>query len=255
MNYESIKQLLCKSFCREIGFQEYKDGAIISLPIYDRDGDAYSIYLNETSGGWSLSDGASTIMRLSYENDIDALLKGSRFELLSSYVKEAGATYDDGELLMEVAADHLMTGLFDFTKLMSRISDLALLKHHRVNSNFKEQLKEALHSILPKHLIHENYIVPNLENAQDYAIDYKIDADIPLFIFAANNKESVRLSIITIQYLEKYNVEFNSMVILEDKDKIPSQDVSRLMYAANDIIPDFHQIEAIKKKIKHRLSA
>lgn len=253
MNYDLIKQQLCNSFCRQIGFKEYKNGAIISLPIYDNDGDAYSIYLNETTGGWSLSDGASTIMRLSYENDIDTLLKGSRLDLLNAYVAEAGAEYDDGELILNIPADQLITGLFEFTKLMNRISDIALLKFHRASSTFKEQLKESLFDILSKDSIHENYIVPSLPNAEDYIIDYKIDAEIPLFIFAANNKDSVRLSIITMQYLEKYNIDFNSIVILEDMAKIPSQDMSRLMLAANDIIPDFHQKEAISKKIKHRL--
>lgn len=255
MNYESVRQLLCNSFCREIGFKEYGNGAIISLPVYDRDGDAFSIYLTEGTAGWQLSDGASTIMRLSYENDIDNLLKGSRLELFNSYIKEAGAVYDDGELLMEVSADQLMTGLFEFTKLMNRISDVALLKLHRTSSTFKEQLRQALIGILDRNLIHENYIVPNLPSAEDYTIDYKIDAETPLFIFAANNKESVRLSIITLQYLEKHNIDFNSMVILEDIDKIPSKDVSRLMLAANDIIPDFHLTDAIDKKIKHRIIA
>ncbi|MFL1385997.1 DUF1828 domain-containing protein [Acinetobacter baumannii] len=255
MNYKSLRNLLCNSFCREIGFKEYKNGAIISLPVYDRDGDAFSIYVNEITGGWQLSDGASTLMRLSYENDLDTLLKGSRLELFDSYVQEAGAIYDDGELIMQVSADHLLNGLFEFTKLLNRVSDIALLKHHRTSSSFKEQLREALMGILDKNIIHENYIVPNIPNAEDYTIDYKVDADTPLFIFAANNKESVRLSIITMQYLEKHNIDFNSLVILEDLSKLTNQDLNRLLIAANDVIPDFHQIDVISKKINHRISA
>ena len=128
MNYQSVKQLLCSSFCREIGFKVLKHGFIVSLPSYDRDGDAHSIYVTESNAGWLLSDGASTVMRLSYENDLDTLLKGSRLELFESYVKEAGVEYDDGELLLDVAADQLLTGLFTLTHLMKRISDIALLK-------------------------------------------------------------------------------------------------------------------------------
>lgn len=255
MNHESLKNLLCNNFCREIGFKEYKDGAIISLPVYDRDGDAFSIYLNETTGGWLLSDGASTLMRLSYENDLDGLLKGSRLELFNAYVAEAGAEYDDGEILKQVPADQLMTGLFEFTKLLGRVSDISLLKLHRTSSTFKEQIRDTLMSLLNRNIIHENYIVPNIPNAQDYTIDYKVDAETPLFIFAANNKESVRLSIITMQYLEKHKVDFNSMVILEDMGKISNQDLNRLMIAANDVVPDFHQIDVIEKKIHHRVPA
>ena len=65
-NYQDVKQLLCHSFCREIGFKELKNGFIVSLPTYDRDGDAFSIYVSAIAGGWRLSDGASTVMRLSY---------------------------------------------------------------------------------------------------------------------------------------------------------------------------------------------
>ncbi|MDM1771065.1 DUF1828 domain-containing protein [Acinetobacter indicus] len=254
MNYELIKQLLCDSFCRDIGFKEFKNGAIVSLPVYDRDGDAFSIYLNEITGGWSLSDGASTIMRLSYENDIDTLLKGSRLELFNSFVEEANAEYDDGELIMRVPADQLITGLFEFTKLMNRVSDLALLRQFRTVSNFKEQLRDALLSILPSHQIHENYIVPGISNAEDYVIDYMIDSDTPLFLFGAANKDAVRLSIITIQYLEKNNINFNSLVVLEDAGKIPMPDFKRLLIAANEVIPDITEKEALGKKIMHRLA-
>lgn len=254
MKYSSVKQLLCNSFCRDIGFKELKNGsAIISLPNYDRDGDAYSIYLKESTSGWLLSDGASTIMRLSYEHEIDDLLKGSRLELFNSHISDAGAEYDDGELFINVPADQLLYGLFTLTNLMSRINDIALLKQYRIASSFKDELRDVLLSILPKEKVHENYIVPNLPNAEDYTIDYKIDAEVPLFLFAANNKDAVRLSVITLQHLEKHGVEFNSIVVLDDSNKIPKQDMNRLMGVANDFVPDLAQIDIIKKKISHRL--
>jgi len=253
MKINEVKQLLCNSFCRDIGFKETRNGAIVSLPIFDMDGDAFSIYLSEITGGWRLSDGASTVMRLSYENDLDTLLKGSRFDLFNNYVVEAGAEYDDGEFTMQIPADQLVMGLFEFTRLLNRISDLALLKQHRVVSTFKDQLREALFSLLPSDQIHENYRVPGLPNADDYVIDYMVEAETPLFLFGASNKDSVRLSIITMQYLEKHDINFNSLVILEDSSKLPTQDLNRLMIAANDIIPNLHEMQAIEKKIKHRL--
>lgn len=253
MKINEVKQLLCSSFCRDIGFKETKYGAIVSLPVYDMDGDAFSIYLSEITGGWRLSDGANTVMRLSYENDLDSLFKGSRLDLFNNYVAEANAEYDDGELVLQIPADQLIAGLFEFTRLLSRVSDLALLKQHRVASTFKDQLRDAIFSLIPNDKIHENYRVPGLPNADDYVIDYMIDAETPLFLFGASNKDSVRLSIITMQYLEKHDINFNSLVILEDSSKLPTQDLNRLMIAANDIIPNLHELQAIDRKIKHRL--
>lgn len=254
MNIEAVKQLLCNSFCRDIGFKEIKGGLILSLPMYDRDGDAFSIYVKETAGGWLLSDGANTIMRLGYENNLDSLLKGSRLDLMFNYIADASAEYDDGEFSMQVPADQLMPGLFEFTKLLSRVSDLALLKQHRIASTFKDELRDALYSLLDKNIIHENYIVPNLPNGSDYVIDYMIEASTPLFLFGASNKDAVRLSIITMQHLEKNKINFNSLVVLEDFSKIPTQDSSRLLLAANDIIPSLSEIEAISRKIQHRIA-
>ncbi|MCU4539306.1 DUF1828 domain-containing protein [Acinetobacter bereziniae] len=253
MKINEVKQLLCSSFCRDIGFKETKYGAIVSLPVFDMDGDAFSIYLSEITGGWRLSDGANTVMRLSYENDLDSLFKGSRLDLFNNYVAEANAEYDDGELILQIPADQLIAGLFEFTRLLNRVSDLALLKQHRVVSTFKDQLRDALFSLIPNDKIHENYRVPGLPNADDYVIDYMIDAETPLFLFGASNKDSVRLSIITMQYLEKHGINFNSLVILEDSSKLPTQDLNRLMIAANDIIPNLHELQAIDRKIKHRL--
>lgn len=253
MKINEVKQLLCSSFCRDIGFKETKYGAIVSLPVYDMDGDAFSIYLSEITAGWRLSDGANTVMRLSYENDLDSLFKGSRLDLFNNYVAEANAEYDDGELILQIPADQLIAGLFEFTRLLSRVSDLALLKQHRVASTFKDQLRDAIFSLIPTDKIHENYRVPGLPNADDYVIDYMIDAETPLFLFGASNKDSVRLSIITMQYLEKHDINFNSLVILEDSSKLPTQDLNRLMIAANDIIPNLHELQAIDRKIKHRL--
>ncbi|WP_151676090.1 MULTISPECIES: DUF1828 domain-containing protein [Acinetobacter] len=252
-NYQDVKQLLCHSFCREIGFKELKNGFIVSLPTYDRDGDAFSIYVSAIAGGWRLSDGASTVMRLSYENELDVLLKGSRLELFESYIHECGAEYDDGEFIIEVQADKLISGLFSLTSLMNRVSDLALLKQHRATSSFKDDLRDVLYSILGKEKVHENYIVPNLPNAEDYTIDYMIEADTPLFLFAANNKDAIRLSVITMQHLEKCKINFNSIVVLDDSSKIPKQDMNRLMSVANDFVPDLSDIEVMKKKISHRL--
>lgn len=253
MNYQDVKQLLCQSFCREIGFKELKNGFIVSLPTFDSDGDAFSIYVTPVPGGWRLSDGASTVMRLSYENDLDTLLKGSRLDLFNSYIHDANAEYDDGELYMDVQADKLITGLFGLTGLMGRVSDLAMLKQHRVASSFRDDLRDALYEILGKDRVHENYIVPDLPNAENYTIDYKIDAEPPLFLFAANSKDAVRLSVITMQHLEKHNINFDSIVVLDDSSKIPKPDMTRLMSVANDIVPDLLQTDVMRKKIQHRL--
>lgn len=253
MNIEALKQQLCQTLCRSVSVIDYKGGAIVSLPMYDRDGDGYSIYLNETAGGWMLSDGASTVMRLSYENDTESLLKGSKRKLFDTYIADAGATYDDGELLLETGADQLVGSLFTFTQMMSRVSDLALLKTHRVASTFYDDLRSLLTSIIPPELIHEDYVVPNVPDAENYKVNYFIDAQRPLYIFGAKGQTSLQLVTITLQHLQLNAKAFDSIVILSDIKSLPSKDVERLMVAANDIVPRIEDIQTIERKIRNRI--
>ena len=52
------------------------------------DGDRYPIYLSEALGGVRLSDRGDTLMRVSYDHDIDAFLSGIRGLLVEHILAE-----------------------------------------------------------------------------------------------------------------------------------------------------------------------
>lgn len=255
LDIKILENQLCSAFCASVSIQQHQDGAVISLPIYDRDGDAFTVYLDSHAGGLQLSDIGNTLMRLSYEHDIDKLLAGSRGRLFETIVGEAGATEDDGELLLQTSADRLIPALFSFGQMMSRISDLSLWSRQRTASTFHDDLKQALEKILPDSDIQEDFIVPKLQGASHYPIDFFINAEKPLYVFGAHNKDKARLVTIVLQYLKMHGVKFDSLVVCANVDDLPRQDVSRLMSAANDVVPDFSELDVLEEKIKHRIAS
>lgn len=79
INLAALKQELCRTFCRDVGVTAHAENeAAIHLPVVGRDGDCVTAYVAENVGGWRISDKGITMMRLSYENDIDRLLTGAR---------------------------------------------------------------------------------------------------------------------------------------------------------------------------------
>lgn len=253
---QKLKDLLCVSFCQTVALKESKAGIIISLPLSDRDGDNFQIYLNRIPGGYRLSDAASALMRLSYDNDLDSMLKSTRGKLFYQILDECCIQEDDGELFKEISANNLLEELFIFTKCLSRVSDLALWTRSRTKSTFYDDLKSTLIQNLPDDAkLQENYVVQNIPNADDYIIDYYVDLPTPLYIFGVDTSNKTRLTTIILQHLRKHSAEhFDSLIIFQDSDSIPKKDFKRLLNAANDVVTSIDETEIIKEKLIYRVS-
>ena len=198
----------------------------------------------------------STLMRLSYENDLQRLLSGARETLYESILAESGLTEDDGELYVDVPADHLPTGLFRLGQGLTRVEGMGLWTRSRVQSTFTEDLRDLLFSLVPQGEIQRNYIVPGLEQAENYPIDYRITTPHkPLFLFGVSGKDRAMLTTIILQHLQKHRVSFDSMVVFEDFDELSKREQRHLMNAANDMVASIKDVEAIKQKIDHRRAA
>ena len=254
IDVDVLQKQLCNAFCASVSINKKGSGAVISLPLHDRDGDSFTVYVSGHAGGFQLSDVGNTLMRLSYEHDVDKLLSGSRGKLFELAVAEAGATSNDGELLLNAAADNMIPALFSFGQMMSRVSDLSLWSKQRAASTFHDDLKQLLHARLPEVEIQEDYLVPNLQGASHYPIDFFINAHRPLYIFSAHNKDKARLVTIILQHLKMSHEKFDSLVVCANAEDLPKQDLLRLMSAANDVAPDFGEHDVIVDKIRHRLA-
>lgn len=252
IDMDELKTTLCNAFCANVGVRTSGDLVAVSLPMTARDGDSFCVYLSRTKSGWRLSDAATTMMRLSYENDLNKLFTGPRARLYSTILAESGLQEDDGELFAEVPADQLIAGMFRVGQGLSRIEDIALWTRSRVESTFYSDLRAAIMGVVPAADVTENHI-PEFEGGEDYQVDYKVEAPSrPLFIFGVNGKDKARLTTITLLKLKAAGIRFDSMIICSDIAELPRADESRLLAAANDVVPSISNVVAIREKIEHR---
>lgn len=252
----ALQKLLCNTFCQDVRVTLSEGKASVALPMSARDGDQIMAYLSQTTAGWRISDMGTTMMRLSYENDLSKLFTGARGQLLETILKEGGLEEDDGEIFVEVPADALPRGLFTLGQGLTRIEDIGLWTRTRIESTFYDDLRTILDGFLPREAFEESYVVPSIPNGESYPVDYFIHtAGRPLYLFGVNTKEKAMLTTIILQHLQKARHNFDSMVICSNVEEIPKPDRRRLLNAANDVVATIQDTDAIRQKIEHRLTA
>ena len=224
--------------------------------MYGRDGDAYSLYLEPEIGGWIISDKGASLMRLSYEHDLDTLLGGQRGKVFSQVVAESGAEYLDGEIILRSTESDLAASLLKMNRTLTRIEDIGMWTRLRVTNTFYDDLNEQLKEIAGSEKVHQNWLIPDLPNAGDYPVDAMIETGrAPLLVFGVPSSDKAKLVIIILQHLNATHIAFDSLVVYQDMGAIPSKDQRRLVNAANDMIDSIGSRDDLARKIKHRLAA
>ncbi len=139
LDTKALGALLCKRLCEEVRVVERPDGALLLRTRFSfPDGDRYPIHLSEApSGGLRLSDRGHTLMRVSYDHDVDSFMDGTRGMLLERIMGETGLQWneDGGALCLDTTPDRLSEALFVFGQALTRVYDLALLSRSRAESH------------------------------------------------------------------------------------------------------------------------
>lgn len=123
----ALRTLLHERLCEVVGVDERPDG-VLMLRTHFRfpDGDSYPFYLLDApAGGVRLSDEGDTIMRVSYDHDIDAFLEGTSRELMDRVLGESGVGYDDGTFYLDTAPERLPDAMFTFGQALTRVYQIA----------------------------------------------------------------------------------------------------------------------------------
>ena len=91
IDVDALAKLLCESLCEDVKLQRRPDGALmLRTPFRFPDGDGYPIHVLEApSGGVRLSDRGHTLMRVSYEHDVDSFMEGAGGRLLERIMGDA----------------------------------------------------------------------------------------------------------------------------------------------------------------------
>lgn len=257
MDAQELQKMLCKALCAQASVTPVREGFWrVATPFNFPDGDAYTLYLQQVpSGGLRISDAGSTLMHLSYENDVDKLREGTRGRLMQQVLAESDLAEEDGEFYVDFAVEDLGRSIFKFGQALTRIHDLTFLNRLRAESTFYEDLRETLKTLVGAERLHENYVVPNVPRASEYPVDFFIEGERePLYLFGVPNRDKARLATIILQHLIGADRDFNSMIVFQNMADLPRADVSRLTNAANDQVDSLDAADDLRRKLLRRVS-
>ncbi len=258
IDLEALRKLLCERLCADIGVEERPDGEMMLRTRFEfPDGDRYPVYLAESGpGGLRLSDRGHTLMHISYEHDVDAFMDGTRGMLLERIMGESGLQWDGGAFCLDTPPERLPEAIFAFGQALTRVYDLTLLSRSNVGSTFYDDLADLLFSLVDETKIERDY-QPEVPNADDYPVDYRIAGkdDVPLFLYGVPNRDKARLTTIMLLHFHRHDLRFESILVFEDQAKIPRRDLARLSDVGGDMISSLASRDDFNRKVLQRVAA
>lgn len=257
LDVNALKEHLCHVMCAEVKLVERGGRIVLRTPFSFPDGDPYILYLEEiSSGAVRLTDAGHTLMHLSYENEIDKFRQGTRGKLFDQILADSGLSISDGALKIDTSPDQVGVSIFRIGQAINSIYDLTFLNRNRTESTFYEDLAESLFRLVDKDKIQRDFTYGDMENAQDYPVDYRIEgkAD-PLFVFGIPGRDKARLATIILERLLRVNASFESVLIFADQGSIPRQDLARLSNVGGEMISSLDAQEDMRRKLVRRVAA
>lgn len=254
LDFENLQKSLCSRMCSDVQILQRNSHVVVSTPFLFPDGDPFVLYLEERPGGvLRLSDAGHTMMHLSYENELDKFRQGTRGKLFEQVLASGGATECEGEIFVETSPDQLGRAIFRISQTITSLNDLTFLNRARAESTFYEDLTEMLGRVVDPEKIQKDYVYPDMQNAEDYPIDFRIEGKIdPLFIFGIPNRDKARLATIVLERLLRAKAQFDSVLIFADQSSMPRADLARLSNAGGEMIASLDAQDDLRRKVAKR---
>ena len=127
INPDDLRKRLCDQLRAAVRVERRPDGALMLEADFEfPDGDRYPIYVSEAPGGVRLSDKGDTLMRISFDHDIDAFLTGSRGLLIERILGEERVGREGGVFYVDAPVDGLADALGRYGRALARVFDLTL---------------------------------------------------------------------------------------------------------------------------------
>ena len=256
INPEDLQRRLCDQLCAAVRVERRPDGELMLAAEFEfPDGDRYPIYLSETPGGVRLSDRGDTLMRISYDHDIDAFLAGSRGLLVERILGEERVDQDGGVFYLDTLTDRLSDAVFRYGRALTRIYDLTLHSRSRAASTFYGDLADLILQTVDEDRIQRDYALPDLPNPDRYPIDYRFEGRSggQVFLYGVPNRDKARLTTIILSHFHRNHLDFDSILVFSDQAEIPRMDLARLSDVGGDMVSSLASTEDLRRKLDRRM--
>ena len=226
-----ILEYIKSSFNNKIRIQAKRPDIFqLFLPMYHEDGDMIELYIEQVGENkFRLCDYGMTIMRLSYNYEIDTNNKES---ILQRIIQENHLVEEDGNIFYFTQPENLYSDILHVCQTYMKIGSMRYFKREVIESLFYEMLDEYIMTELIYFKPKKN-VLPILER-DDLEADYEfIPNGHPVYLFGVKDPSKARLATISCLEYEKAKLNFRSLIVHEDFDKLPKKDRSRLTNASD----------------------
>lgn len=209
---------------KTLQFREKRLGLFkILVPFFYEDGDMYDLFVEEcptNSRLLRISDHGLTLMKLSYNFDIDTPKKR---DILESTISQNSCFFCDGMIYLDVLPRQLVTGIYQFAQVISKVNAMDMLSYDVVQSLFYEHLNSFMLENLKQYNFTKDFR-PTKDNqlVVDYHIPTHTNGTKPLFIFGVNENNKASKVVISCLSFQKQKIPFRSLIIHEDFDGLSS---------------------------------
>ena len=210
-------QTAARDFPR-IDFREKRTGLFkILLPFFHEDGDMYDLFVEECPKNHSLlrlSDYGLTLMRLSYNFEIDTTRKS---EVLENTILQNRCLFHDGEIYLDIAPEQFSMGIYQFAQVIAKVCAMDMLSYDTAQSLFYENLNRYMTDQLEKYHYQKNY-TPTSD--RQLIVDYRFPPASPrgrsLFVFGVNENTKASKVVISCLSFKQKKIPFRSVIVHED---------------------------------------
>ena len=187
-----------------------------------------AIVLRKEQSKWILSDEGHTYMHLTYDIDEKDLQKGTRQEIISNALSTFSLNDREGELILPIQENRYGDALYSFAQALLKITDVSYISRERVRSTFMEDFHVFIENTVPEERRTFDWHDPVRDSQGMYNVDCRINGmPRPLFIFALPSDDKVSIATISMLQFEKWGIQFSSIAIFEDQEKVNRKNLAR----------------------------
>jgi hypothetical protein len=225
----------------------------VLLPYYHADGDMFEIYLETADKKYIIQDMGLTLMRLSYDTEIDT---DGRRALIQKILDENQIKSDEGNLYVVCESLSLIAYLMSMVDAISRISALRLMARGRsIRNPFYENFTRFMTERFARAQLIDRYVPPPVPFADDYlaplAIFHQRTLE-PICIFPIASNDRCDQVTITVQHYRLSKFHPMLIGVYENMEELSPKKTSKV---TNLLDKQFSYFEQNERTIEDYLTA
>lgn len=220
-----ILDYIKSSFNNRVNIREKRPGVYqLIIPLFHEDGDMIDIFIENQNGEYFICDYGLTLMRLSYNYEIDTPNKEAIFQKILS---ENRLEEQEGNIRYKTKRETLYSDLMHVAQSYMKIGSMRYFKREVVESLFYEMLSDIITKDLSEYKPRKN-VLP-IPERDDLEADFEFTPNgHPVYLFGVKDAAKARLATICCLEYQNANLKFRSFVVHDDFERLPKKDRTRL---------------------------